>query len=711
VAHRSISEEPLLWAKKDMDQTTDQSQPALYSSVMQPRATARHGLVQAALVTCLVMLLAACGGSSGDVPITHTVTARVSGLSGFGLVLELNGGNDLAVSVNGNAGFATPVASGANYQVTVRTQPSSPQQVCNVANGSGTVGTGNVTVPVTCVTSSYTVGATVQGLLGTGLVLQLNGGNNLSIAANGTVSFSGAVASGTRYAVAVQTQPVSPAQVCSVTSSSGTVGTGNVTVAVICAATGYTVGGIVQGLSGTGLVLQLNGANDLSITANGTVSFAGAVASGAPYSVAVRTQPTSPAQTCLITRGSGTITTYNIAAVAISCISTPLVTGSPIVSTLYSFTGGVGGSTDASSPNGSLVQGSSDGKLYGTTAGGGMYGTFFKISLAGDETVLYYFGAPLVDDPTRPYSGVIQASDGNFYGTTVGDFGGSYSGGVFRVTPAGAESKLFGVFAVDSGDRFQVGGVIESSAGYLYAIDQYDGRTFGFAINESMMVDPAPTPNLTPWPVDFTGAAALLQAGDGSFYLTTSDGGGNGHGAVFKLTAGTFTPIYSFGGVPGDALSPRVPLIEGGDGNLYGTTATGGSASAACPSGCGTVFKITPSGVETVLYSFGSSDADGQAPSGALVQGIDGNFYGLTSAGGNTLTSGSATPSCNCGTIFRITPSGAETVLYAFGSSAADGARPSGALLQASDGNFYGTTASGGPASAGTVFKLVLGAN
>jgi uncharacterized repeat protein (TIGR03803 family) len=656
------------------------------------------------------MLLSACGGSSGDVPITHTVTASVSGLSGSGLVLELNAGNDLAVTANGNTGFATSVASGANYQVTVRTQPSSPQQVCNVANGSGTVGTGNVTVPVTCVTTSYAVDATVQGLLGTGLVLQLNGGNNLSITANGTVSFAAAVASGAPYAVAVQMQPASPAQVCSVANSSGTVSTGNVTVAVICATTGYTVGGIVQGLSGTGLVLQLNGANNLSIKANGTVSFAGAVASGAPYSVAVQTQPTLPAQTCLVTRGSGTITTYNIGAVAISCITAPLASGGPKVSTLYSFTGGVGGSTDASSPNGSLVQGSIDGKLYGTTAGGGMYGTFFKISLAGDETVLYYFGAPFVDDPTRPYSGVIQASDGNFYGTTVGDFGSSYSGGVFRVTPAGAESKLFGVIAADSGDRFQVGGVIESSAGYLYAIDQYDSRTFGFAINESM-ADPAPTPNLTPLPVDFTGAAALLQASDGSFYLITSDGGSTRHGAVFKSMAGTFTPIYSFGGAPGDALSPRVPLIEGRDGNLYGTTATGGSPSAACPSGCGTVFKITPSGAETVLYSFGSSAADGQTPSGALVQGIDGNFYGLTSAGGNTPIGGSATPNCNCGTIFRITPSGTETVLYAFGNSAADGTQPSGALLQASDGNFYGTTASGGPANAGTVFKLVPGAN
>jgi uncharacterized repeat protein (TIGR03803 family) len=120
---------------------------------------------------------------------------------------------------------------------------------------------------------------------------------------------------------------------------------------------------------------------------------------------------------------------------------------------------------------------------------------------------------------------------------------------------------------------------------------------------------------------------------------------------------------------------------------------------------------MTPAGAETVLYSFGTNAADGQAPSGALVQGIDGNFYGLTSAGGSTPTGSSATPNCNCGTIFRITPAGEETVLYSFGTSANVGTQPSGALIQASDGNFYGTTASGGAANDGTVFKLVVGAN
>jgi uncharacterized repeat protein (TIGR03803 family) len=172
--------------------------------------------------------------------------------------------------------------------------------------------------------------------------------------------------------------------------------------------------------------------------------------------------------------------------------------------------------------------------------------------------------------------------------------------------------------------------------------------------------------------------------------------------------------IYSFGGVPGDALAPGVPLIQGSDGNLYGTTATGGSPSATCPQGCGTVFRLTPSGVETVLYSFGSNSTDGQGPSGALVLANDGNFYGTTAAGGLTAINAFASSNCKstngCGTIYKITPAGAETVLYSFGSTPADGLAPSGALLQAADGNFYGTTTAGGAANVGTVFKLALAA-
>src|SRR5579863_6984035 len=150
--------------------------------MIQPRATAVSlGLIGGTVAACLI-LLAGCGGSSE--PVTYTVRASVSGLSGSGLILQLNASNDLAVTANGNSTFATPVTSGMSYHVTVKTQPSSPQQVCTVGNGSGTISTGNATVTISCATTMHTIGVSVSGLSGTGLVLQLNAGNDLAVTAN-----------------------------------------------------------------------------------------------------------------------------------------------------------------------------------------------------------------------------------------------------------------------------------------------------------------------------------------------------------------------------------------------------------------------------------------------------------------------------------------------------------------------------------------------
>ena len=686
-----------------------------YVHVTQPDARAPcHKVTRPLCAAVLLLLLAGCGGSDVQGPApTYTVGANVSGLSGKGLVLQLSGGATLPVTANGLATFATSLVSGKSYQVAVQTQPSSPQQLCSVANGSGTIGAGNVTVAVTCVTATYTVGVSVSGLSGSGLVLALSAGNNLAVDANGSATFATPVASGTNYQVTVQTQPSSPQQVCSVANGSGTIATSNVTVNVICATSGYTVGVTVQGLSGSGLVLQLNGGSNLAVTANGQGTFAAPVAAGAPYAVSVQTQPSSPAQTCVLTRASATITNRNVNNASVSCITVLTGSAASTVSTLYSFTGHVTGSSDGFGPTGSLVQGSGDGNLYGTTSGGGtgMLGTVFRITPAGDETVLYAFN-PLVDDPTTPRFGLIQGSDGNFYGVTVGSFGGNFGGDVFRVTPAGAETIIIQDEGADTGDDPFAGGLTESTDGYLYGIKppgNLAGDIYVYPV-ENDITSPATLNGVTLPPTGGSlTSSSILQARDGTFYITLPTGGAKELGVVLKVVAGTTTPLYSFGSVPDDALAPLAPLIEGTDGNLYGTTATGGP-SAACPNGCGTVFRITPAGVETVLHSFGNNAADGQAPSGALVQGIDGNFYGLTSAGGNT-PAGSATPNCNCGTIFRITPAGEETVLYSFGTGANDGKQPSGALLQASDGNFYGTTGSGGPSNDGTVFKLVAGAN
>jgi uncharacterized repeat protein (TIGR03803 family) len=179
-------------------------------------------------------------------------------------------------------------------------------------------------------------------------------------------------------------------------------------------------------------------------------------------------------------------------------------------------------------------------------------------------------------------------------------------------------------------------------------------------------------------------------------------------GVVFKLSpAGTETVLYSFTGQP-DGGNPEAGLVRDAAGNLYGTTAFGGS-STTCPAGCGTVFKLSPTGTETVLHSF--TGPDGANPYAGLVRDAAGSLYGTTSSGGvksSACQGGSET----CGVAFKLSPTGTETVLYSF-TGGADGDVPYAGLIQDAAGNLYGTTAYGGanstcdpPYGCGVVFRL-----
>jgi uncharacterized repeat protein (TIGR03803 family) len=197
--------------------------------------------------------------------------------------------------------------------------------------------------------------------------------------------------------------------------------------------------------------------------------------------------------------------------------------------------------------------------------------------------------------------------------------------------------------------------------------------------------------------------SSLVQGSDGNFYGTAAQGGANGDGTVFQMTpAGVLTTLYSFCVQSGctDGETPE-SLMQASNGNFYGTTAAGGA------NGGGTVFQITPAGVLTTLYSFCSQTgcSDGKLPSAALVQASNGNFYGTTQQGGINATQCS---SYGCGTIFQITSAGVLTTLYSFCSQSGcgDGADPMGALVQASNGNFYGTTYTSGVHNGGTVFEI-----
>jgi uncharacterized repeat protein (TIGR03803 family) len=181
------------------------------------------------------------------------------------------------------------------------------------------------------------------------------------------------------------------------------------------------------------------------------------------------------------------------------------------------------------------------------------------------------------------------------------------------------------------------------------------------------------------------GLAVGLQTGSSSISATFSSI--TSPSVTLTVTAPTDSVLYSFAGGT-DGLGPEGGLVQGTDGNFYGTTSSGGAHSH------GTVFKITPAGLETVLHSF-AGGSDGQRPTAGLVQGTDGNFYGTTYFGGAD----------NEGTVFKITPAGVETVLYSF-AGGSDGKYPDAGLVQGTDGNFYGTTGNGGAHSAGTVFKF-----
>jgi len=178
----------------------------------------------------------------------------------------------------------------------------------------------------------------------------------------------------------------------------------------------------------------------------------------------------------------------------------------------------------------------------------------------------------------------------------------------------------------------------------------------------------------------------LIQSRDGNLYGTTS-GGGAGDGTVYRITInGTFSVLYSFTG-RNDGAAPHAGLVQARDGNLYGTTSAGGDT------GYGTIYRVTTNGTFSVLYSF-TGRTDGAAPNAGLVQARDGHLYGTTPGSGANSN----------GTLFRITTNGTFTTLYSF--SGGDGNDPEGGLVQAADNNLYGTTSKGGSGTNGTVFRV-----
>ena len=249
------------------------------------------------------------GGGQQQAPPKVTIGGTVAGLAGSGLVLQNNGGDDLVVPANGAFTLhdqcrlrialqrdgvhaaGEPVADSARSPTRLAPQPA------------------NVTsVTVTCSTGTFSVGGSVSGLEGSGLVLRNNGGDDLPIASNGSFTFATELASGSTFAVTVATQPTRPSQTCTVADASGTIGGGDVrTVKVTCSTNKFTIRGTVGGLQGQGLVLQNNGGDDVGVQSDGGFAFPTQLASGSEYRVDVQTPPASPLQSCSVENGSGTV--------------------------------------------------------------------------------------------------------------------------------------------------------------------------------------------------------------------------------------------------------------------------------------------------------------------------------------------------------------------------------------------------------------------
>ena len=308
---------------------------------------------------------------------------------------------------------------------------------------------------------------------------------------------------------------------------------------------------------------------------------------------------------------------------------------------LFAFDG-----TNGAYPKGGLVQ-APDGGFYGTTVEGGAAGagTVFWVSADGQAfKTLYSFTGGA--DGANPSAALAQGADGSFYGTAY-NAGAGNSGTLFEITAAGEFTLLASLSGADGA--------------------QPD--------------------------------AALLQANDGSWYGTTVWGGpyakrspyGLGYGTIFMMsTNGVLSTLYSFGGGD-DGGWPYAGLVLGRDGSFYGTTLCGGQQYY----GYGAIFQVTPAGDYTKLYAF--TNSDGANPYAGLIQGSDGNLYGTTYAGGQN----------DLGTVFRVSTDGVLTTLHSF-AGPADGSNPLGSLVQANDGNFYGTAAHGGAYSNGVIFRVSM---
>jgi len=402
------------------------------------------------------------------------------------------------------------------------------------------------------------------------------------------------------------------------------------------------------------------------------------------------------------------------------------VTTNGVLTVLHSFSAGIYDglngeytNSDGEAPYAGLTLGP-NGNFYGTASGGGPgnSGTFFEVTTNGAWTNLYAFSAENYNDSNSgtpdtnadgasPLGNLVLGSDGNFYGTTDGG-GKSGSGTVFKITPNGSLSTLYTfspghyVFSGES-DRYTNSDGAFPYAGLTLAPNgNFYGATAGGGISGAGTLFEITAGSSLTTLLTFTNANGANPAGtlalgsNENLYGTTENGGNSGNGTVFEVTlSGAFTSLYSFAIYNG--ASPYAGLALAPNGNFYGTTWQGGAYGAGNEEGAngyGTVFEITTNGALTTLVNFASTN--GEAPEANLIPGPNGNFYGTTYSGGSNGFGG---------TVFELTTNGTLTTLVTL-PGGTNAQSPAAKLILGTNGNFYGTTIYGGENGEGTVFEV-----